>query len=191
MERFHSFQAIRFRKYLVLSTKANGIDPSAELVELAITDHDGHVLFNSLIKPEQALHSGALHRHRITNSMLDTAPSWPVVWPAVEAMIKDDICVMWHAEFHLRLMLQTMQRYQLEVPDRFGTEGFFCAMRDYHLWQGSDEYGAKQIFPLSHALEREKLMALQQPSALGDCMGIVSLTNHIERQQKIMMGLGV
>lgn len=187
--RFDSFHMIRHRDYLLLSTKSNGISPQAEIIEIAVVDQDGKVLLNTLVQPEQALSEGVYYPHAISNAMVADAPSWPQVCPALLDVLKGELCVIWHAEFHLRLLLQTMERYQLDVPERFGAEGFFCAMRDYNHWQGTDENDSKHYLPLRDALHTEKLMVLQQPSALGDCMSILAVVSSVVLQQRAILGL--
>ena len=186
--RFDSFQMIRHRDYLLLSTKSNGISPQAEVIEIAAVDQDGKVLLNTLVQPEQALSEGVCYPHSISNSMFADAPSWPQVCPALLDVLKGELCVIWHAEFHLRLLLQTMERYQLDVPERFGAEGFFCAMRDYNHWQGTDENERKHYLPLRDALQKEQLMVMQQPSALSDCLSSLAVIRSVEQQLRVIYG---
>lgn len=59
--------------WLVLDTETTGLERDAQIVEIAAVCPDGS-LFQSLVKPEEAVHAAAQRLHGLTNEILDTAP---------------------------------------------------------------------------------------------------------------------
>jgi DNA polymerase-3 subunit epsilon len=104
-----------------LDTETTGLDRSDEIVEISIIDHDGQVLFESLVKPSQPIPASTVRIHGITNETVRGAPAWPVVWPAVRSAMFSRLVVIYNAEFDLRLMQQTHARYRLPWKDNFNT----------------------------------------------------------------------
>lgn len=182
-----SYQMIRYRDFVIIGCKTNGIDQGAEVIELAITNQDGKVLLNTLVKPAQPLHSGVHYPHAIQDTMLATAPSLPEIYPDFLAVIEQQLCACWHAEFVIRLLMQSCDRHQLSIPDKFGTEGFFCTLTDYQLWQSRDaEVPYTKYIALREAARTENALQVQQPSALADCMIQRLVINCVQQRAEVM-----
>jgi DNA polymerase-3 subunit epsilon len=54
-------------KYVILDTETTGLESNAEIIEIAIINIDEHILFNSLIKPENPVPADAFDVHGISN----------------------------------------------------------------------------------------------------------------------------
>ena len=72
---------------LYLDTETTGLNPVDEIVEICIVDHDGTVLLNSLVRPTRPIPADVTRLHGITNQMVQGAPAWIEVWPAVYAIL--------------------------------------------------------------------------------------------------------
>ena len=71
---------------IFLDTETTGLDPRAEIVEIALIDHDGAVLLESLVKPTRPIPQDATRIHRITDGMVADAPTAGEVSAGVQAL---------------------------------------------------------------------------------------------------------
>lgn len=138
-----------------LDTETTGLNNWDEIVDICILDADGNVLIDTLVKPIGKIPIGATAIHGITNAMVATAPTWPEVWPDVEAALIDRTVLIYNAEYDVRLMRQSHRKYRLDwrQPDRTRFEclmllyaqfyGEWDAQRRSYRWQKL-EYAARQ-----------------------------------------------
>jgi DNA polymerase-3 subunit epsilon len=95
------------QKPVFLDTETTGLDNRSEIVEIAILDSDGSILFNSLIKPLSPIPMAATHIHGISNEMVNNAPRWFVVWEQIRGIFFDRLLGIYNDEFDLRMIEQT------------------------------------------------------------------------------------
>lgn len=62
--------------FLVLDTETTGIKQDSEIVEIAVLDQYGGIVFHSLIKPTKRIPKDVIKIHGITNEMVQDAPSF-------------------------------------------------------------------------------------------------------------------
>jgi DNA polymerase III subunit epsilon len=119
---------------LVLDTETTGTGPKAEVIEIAVVDAQGGVLFESFVKPRGKIEADATRIHGITEKMVEAAPEWQEVWPQVEKLLLAQPVGAYNSDFDLRLLKQTHQRYWMSwiVPDN----QFFCIMKLYARFAG-------------------------------------------------------
>lgn len=117
-----------------LDTETTGTGPQAEVIEVALVNDDGAVLFNSLVRPRGAIHPDAARVHGITPAQLASAPPWSAVWSEVAPLISGRRVGTYNAEFDLRMLRQSHQRSWM----RWDVEEnkFFCIMKLYARFQG-------------------------------------------------------
>lgn len=113
---------------LFVDTETTGLSPLDEIVEIAIVDSDGGVLFNSLVKPTRPVSPEARRVHKITEAMLVAQPSWPEILPAIAALIAGKYVGIYNADFDLRMIQQTQKNHGL-AGQPFGKS--FCIMKLY------------------------------------------------------------
>lgn len=177
--RLNCFAMLCHRRFVVLDTETNGLDTTAEIVEISIIDDQGYVLLDTLVRPVCPIPETATAIHGITNEMVANAPTWPEVYPKVLEVLRGELCVIYNAQFDLRLVLQSCERHGLEVPDKFGAEGFFCAMLEYSHWISEYDvmYRGNRYISLNSAMIRENLVSQNTAHrSLADCamtLGVV------------------
>jgi DNA polymerase III epsilon subunit-like protein len=110
-------QTILAQSPLYIDTETTGLDRSDEIVEVAVLDGTGAVLYESLVRPSQPIPPAATAIHQITNAMVAKSPSWPLIWPSLRPLLVGKPLVVYNAEFDLRMMQQSHARYRLPWKD--------------------------------------------------------------------------
>lgn len=129
-----SARSILAAQPVYLDTETTGLNNWDEIVDICILAADGSVLIDTLVKPNGKIPIGATSIHGITNAMVVTAPTWPDVWPQVEAALIDRPVLIYNAEYDVRLMQQTHRKYRLNW--RAGVARFECLMLLYAKFYG-------------------------------------------------------
>lgn len=134
---------------LYLDTETTGFGHDAEIVEVAIIDANGRTLFESLVRPNQAIPTDATRIHGITDAMVRNAPFWPEVYPQVHALLENASgIVVYNAAFDRRIIDQVNRRAGLvSARAKWG-----CAMLQYAAYAGV--WNAKYGNWRWHKLER-------------------------------------
>jgi len=106
------------RAPLYLDTETTGLGPDAEIVEIAIVDTEGRPLVNTLVRPQGEVPPDASRVHGLTTAMLQSAPTWAQLWPQIQAVMAGRLVLMYNADYDVRLMRQTTERYGLafDIP---------------------------------------------------------------------------
>lgn len=128
----NTFGAWFERDFVILDTETTSLD--GEIIDIAIIDREGKVLFNSLVKPKTSVTPGAYNVHRISDDMLATAPTWPEIYPKIKEMLKDRLVLIYNDEFDIERIWTTCTLWDLEPPFQLQTR---CVMRDYAYYWGS------------------------------------------------------
>jgi DNA polymerase-3 subunit epsilon len=130
----HMAQELLDQDPVFLDTETTGISPDDEVVEICVLDAGGEVLVDTLVKPLGEVHPEAVRHHGITETMLAGAPSWPKVWPQVEASIGEARVAIYNAEFDVRMMRQSHQKYGMTWT--LDDDRFDCIMHLYAEFYG-------------------------------------------------------
>lgn len=94
-------------KTVFLDTETTGLDDEAQIIEIAIVNDAGAVLFESLVKPTVPVDYEAQEIHGIGPERLATAPAWPDIAEQVRAVLEDKRVVIFNSKFDIRLLQQT------------------------------------------------------------------------------------
>ena len=119
---------------IFLDTETTGFGQNDVVIEIGIVDSEGKVLFESLFKPSSPIQSASSLIHGITDEMVINALGWKDAWSEIENVLKGHIIGMYNADFDLRLMKQTHQRYWLDwnIEDK----QTFCVMKLFAAFYG-------------------------------------------------------
>ncbi|TCP69031.1 exonuclease domain-containing protein [Baia soyae] len=90
---------------VILEIMGTGLGGSSEVLEVAIVDLSGVVLYHSLVKAKGRISARATEIHGIRRSMIQDAPAFPEVWERMKAILKDKI-VLTGQENHTVGLLQ-------------------------------------------------------------------------------------
>lgn len=120
-------------KIVIIDTETTGLNNNDEIIQLAIVDFGGDILFDTLLKPTMPISSEALAVHGITDKDLAHAPTFSSLHDTIANLILNRCLVAYNAEFDRRLLVQTCEKYNLPI---FEIEGWYCAMDKYACFWG-------------------------------------------------------
>jgi DNA polymerase-3 subunit epsilon len=162
------------RHPVYLDTETTGIERNSEIIEISIIDHDGQVLYDSLVKPSSGkIPFDVIQIHGITMEMVLNAPRWLSVWPEVREILSGRQVGIYNADFDIRMMQQSHAAYRMRWQAD-PTINFFCIMKLYaqfygewnrmrgsYRWQSLDAAGKQCKIPLpnSHRAKDDTLLA--------------------------------
>lgn len=109
-----------------LDTETTGLNADAEICEIAILDHQGAVLFQSLVKPTTPIPEEVALIHGISNDCVVDAPTWAEIHQNIIDSLANQQIVIYNKDFDLRLMQQTAAKHNLQMPDL--EDETWCAM---------------------------------------------------------------
>lgn len=107
------------QKPVYLDTETTGLNKTDEIVEISVIDENGATLFESLVRPTQPIPPEAARVHGITADMVKTARPWPLVWQQLKPVLAGRIIGIYNADFDLRMMQQSMERYRMPWRESF------------------------------------------------------------------------
>jgi DNA polymerase-3 subunit epsilon len=116
-----------------LDTETTGLESSDEIVEISIVNHEGQVLFNSLVRPTQPIPAKATSIHGITNEEAQKGTPWPFVWQQIRPLLMNKTIVAYNSDFDYRMLQQSHARHKLPWKDRLY---FFDLLKLYAQWRG-------------------------------------------------------
>lgn len=105
--------------WVILDTETSGLDGNAEICQIAIIDHTGATLLDTLVKPTLPIPAAASRIHGITDATVQDAPLWADVREQVQQIVAGKIVLIYNAEYDTRLMRQSdrMAVQGTVVPD--------------------------------------------------------------------------
>lgn len=171
---------VRREQFLVLDTETTGLKVG-EIVQIAIVDHTGNELLNTLVKPVLAIPPDATNIHGITDEMVSSAPGWNIVAPQVIDIIKGRDVIVYNATYDRKMMHQSDEHWTSERTVWRELCNWHCAMEayaehygDYNSWHGSYRWQS-----LTNAMFQQDLPTQQAHTALGDCLMTLALVRKI------------
>lgn len=120
-------QAWLDEKVYFLNTETTGLDESAEIVEIAVTDHQGRTIIDTLVKPSVPITPELTAIHGISNEMVANAPTWNELYDELCLKLTGRTIVAYNSDFDARMVRQSCQLYGL--PDLHCS--WECAMQMY------------------------------------------------------------
>jgi len=110
-----------------------------QIVEIAVVNQDGQILYQSLCKPDILMPAEAREVNGISDEDLADAPPFAQIWPdVVNFLTSTDVPVYtWNADFDREALLRTSKRFQLPVPPAVRSKTHWhCAMKLHARWYG-------------------------------------------------------
>jgi len=162
---------------LILDSETTGLGGTAELVELAIIDTAGKVLFDELIKPTVSVPPDASRIHGITDSVLREAraKTWLLHHdPVRETVLAANMLLVYNLGYDEKIIRQTCGKYNLSNP--LGSIQRECFMLKYAEYRGlPGRYGGYRWHKLVDAHSHECGETAQEHRALSDCRMVLDV----------------
>src|SRR5918912_1908309 len=112
-------------KALIIDTETVGAGPTVEIIEIALGDSEGEIVFESLVQPVFNPLPPPSKHHRFVREEFDGAPCWTDIWPALSSLVSNRLLIAYNAAFDRRAVAATCSRYRHSSAER----GWRCAMQ--------------------------------------------------------------
>jgi DNA polymerase III subunit epsilon len=122
------------RKPIFLDTETTGLRAGAEICEIALIDHDGRLLLDTLVKPTRPIPRDALAIHGITDAMVEGAPTFAGLLPQLNELLSGRDVVIYNAEFDQKMLSQSAAAHGIRFVPWWKVGGaalWRCAMKLY------------------------------------------------------------
>ena len=104
---------------LIIDTETVGAGPLIEVIEVALCDYNGAIIYQTLAQPVfNPLPKPSAH-HRFARAEMEAAPFWEDIWPELAQHIAGKLLVAYNAMFDRRALAATCSRYRL-TSDEWG-----------------------------------------------------------------------
>jgi DNA polymerase III subunit epsilon len=151
---------------LFLDTETTGLGERAEVIEIAILDHDGAVLLETFVRPRLPIPREVIRIHGITDQIVRNAPVWAELWPQVQVILQGRIVGIYNAEFDRRMLVQSHKGAQL-LWQEDGLSSF-CIMQLYARFYGVRHHSSFRWQSLANAGRQCRLPLVNSHRAADD-----------------------
>ncbi len=152
-----------------LDTETTGLSNSAEIVEVGIVDHDGAILFESLVRPARPIPLEVIAIHKIDNQMVQGSRAWPTIWPVVREIVLNRTIATYNADYDLRILQNSLTQYGLAWKENLK---MFCIMKLYAQFRSEwdPRRGSYRYFSLEEAGRSSGLSLPNAHRAIADTL---------------------
>lgn len=161
--------------------------PHCQIVEVAIIDQDGKLIFHRLCRPDIPMPESISELHGITDELLLNEPTFVQIWPEMEALLTSTSLPIyaWNAEFDRAALLKTAQHFQLQVPEQLrDKQRWRDAMSIFSRWYGewSNKYSTYRWQKLNWACDELEIEMPEAHRALADALSALKVMRAIAEQ---------
>ena len=110
---------------LIIDTETVGAGPSIEVVEVALGDYSGRIVYHSLVRPLYNRVPRATKAQRFGRDEFSSAPEWAEVWAEAAPLLDNRLLIAYNAAFDRRALAAMRVRHRQEAVER----GWRCAMQ--------------------------------------------------------------
>jgi DNA polymerase III subunit epsilon len=171
---------IRGKKFYILDTETTALK-RGEICQIAITDSNGLVELNSLVKTVNAIPDVVTEIHGIDDAMVKDAPEWPELAPKIKQILDGQILVVYNAIYDRSFMHQTQELHNLPKIEWSEICQWNCAMEAYAEFYGqiNPRFGTYTWQKLVFAAQNCGVAVENAHSALGDCLMTLGVVNYM------------
>jgi len=166
-------------QYAIIDTETTGPRYGGEVLDLAIVDPAGTVLFNSLLKPKCAIDPKTSAFHGITDAMVADAPTFAESWDKIHDAIGTRAIIAYNVRFDRPRMEHTAREHGIPFVSR----EWICMMIKYaDHWGAPNErgFGGPGWQKLEAALPQQGIDDFKQEHrALSDALAVLALIRRL------------
>ncbi len=155
--------------FVLIDLETTGLsdDPDVQVIEVAILDHTGVTLLDTLVKPQGRIPASASRVNNIFDDDVASAPTFPEIYEKVVGLLNDQTVVAYNYTFEEDILRAVCRRHNLPMLQ---PRGWWCPMRGYQTYIGADRY-----IRLTDAAAREGIKVVNAHRAIGDCIMTLDL----------------
>lgn len=110
---------------LVIDTETVGKGVEVEIVEIALGDCEGRIVYHSLVRPTFNRLPRSTKEQRFDSSEFEGAPYWDEAWEKIAPLVDNKLLIAYNASFDCRALAAERARHKQPSPER----GWRCAMQ--------------------------------------------------------------
>jgi DNA polymerase-3 subunit epsilon len=110
---------------IIIDTETVGSGVTVEVVEVALCDHAGEVIYSSLVRPLYGRPPRLTKEQRFDPGQFATAPDWVEAWSRIKPLVAGKLLVAYNAAFDRRALAAMRSRHHQRSAER----GWRCAMQ--------------------------------------------------------------
>lgn len=110
---------------LIIDTETVGAGASVEVVEVAIGDRQGRIVYHSLVRPVFNSLPRSSKDQRFDLEEFEAAPDWAEAWDSIAPLVDNKLLVAYNAAFDRRVLAAMRERHRQSPTEG----GWRCAMQ--------------------------------------------------------------
>jgi len=114
-------------RVVYLDSETTGLEKQDQIIELAIIDIQGRVLYDKRFKPSVAINEDAQDVHGISADSLFSQLKWPSQVDSIAEILRDKTVIIFNKDFDIRLLEQTSKAFNLNT-EWIRSLSTYCAM---------------------------------------------------------------
>jgi len=134
-------QLVHRGDWLALDTETTGLEAHDQVVDVALLDAEGRVLFESLSQPTVPFHPEVPPKTGLSDARVAGAPTWPEVWKRLGPLLEGREVVAFNAAFDSSMIEGTCRAHGL-TPARVK---WTCARRLLSPLWSRDRVSLRQV----------------------------------------------
>jgi DNA polymerase III epsilon subunit-like protein len=161
-------------KYAVLDTETTGL--YGEVIELAIVDINGNILFDKLLRPKCKIEEGAMGVHGITEAMVTDAKTFAEEWQEIHAALDSRVIIAYNVDFDKQRLEHTAKIHGVSLP----ALEWRCLLLKYaEFYAAPGRHDGFAYQKLGNACEQQGVIVEQAHRARGDALSTASLIRRL------------
>ena len=164
--------------FVLFDTETTGLDKDDEIIELAVLSSSGKILFNKRFCPEKAIHPMAAKCNHLSKKILENEPKFSIedVKELVQ-LFKGKTIVGHNVAFDIRLLAQTVRRYNLPVKE---DSILSLTDRSFDTKLVSKKFIKTKSYALNNLTTLVGITREEQHNAADDCLMTLEFLNRLE-----------
>ena len=166
--------------FVVLDTETTGLQ-KGEICQIAVIDHNGNEMLNTLVKSVRPIPPDATRIHRITDHDVKDASGFGKIAPLLRDILAGKDVITYNAVYDRKMLHQSAEAAGIEKIDWKALSPWHCAMEAFAEFYGewNSYHGNYRWQKLSHAAAYCGIDVRDAHSALGDCLMTLGVLLHM------------
>ena len=171
-------EQLSYNDWVIMDTETTGLY-DAEIVEIAIIDRTEETLLDTLIKPSIPIPAEVTEIHGISDVMVADAPTFPEVYPRIDAALKEKRVLIYNSAFDIQILNYCCRLHNLLILKL--AERSNCLMEWAAQWRGDWSYYHKDYRYVPLNGNHRALLRLSRRSQINEADGSGFGSNQLPR----------